>query len=310
MANWMYREPLAFFELQLRKLLLFWDVREIPNNVSLEGEGRCSGTIGVLRMCGFEYWLPICGLAGLLLTAFCFKVRDVRLWWLAGFITIYWGSIALFYNLSRFRAPVFPVLAVAAALLARRRIRCRKIFRIAILLFSLFVCVSLYDCYRLCEPAIMRAVRPAGTTVLPAIGRSDCDLLDHGPFTFGAWSEVKLVPGTAIGKKFTVSGRGSVIWKLYSDAPNTITVKDKNTRLFTFQLVSGENSVTLEDQQLGDSGFEVIYVSGNVFAMRDFQRDYGRSSLNGKSFPAEWVTRCRFPLDKKQLSGYTKQCNN
>lgn len=310
MANWMCREPLAFFELQMRKLLLFWDAREIPNNVSLEGEGRTSAVIRTLRLCGFEYLLPICGLAGLMLAAACFKLRDVRFLWLTGFIVIYWGSIALFYNLSRFRAPVFPVLAVAAALLLRKRTKCSKIVKLAVLLFSLFVCVSLYDCYRLCEPAIMRVVRPAGTVVLPEIGKSDCDMLDHGPFTFGAWGEVKLDTGTAVGKKFSASGRGSAIWKLFSDAPNTITLKDKSGRLFTFQLARGENSVTLEDQQLGNNGFEVVYVSGNVFAMRDFQRDYGRSSLNGKIFPAEWVTRCRFPLDKKQLSGYTKQCNH
>ncbi|MBS1372372.1 MAG: hypothetical protein HPZ91_20715, partial [Lentisphaeria bacterium] len=42
MFEWVCREPGAFFELQFRKLLLFWDYREIPNNVSLYGEGESS----------------------------------------------------------------------------------------------------------------------------------------------------------------------------------------------------------------------------------------------------------------------------
>ncbi len=307
MANWMCREPLAFFELQFRKLLLFWDAREIPNNVSLEGEGRTSGVISAMRSCGLEYPLIICGLAGLLLAAGCFKLRDVRLWWLCGFIVIYWGSIALFYNLSRFRAPVLPVLAVAAALLVRRRIKWRSICKIAALLFALFICVFAYDNYRLCEPAIMRVVRPQGTIVPPAIGQNKCDILDHGPYTFGLWGEVKLDSGVTVGKKFCASGKGEVIWKIFSDAANTITIRDNTGKLFTFQLVRGENSITLNAQDLSDTGFETVYVSGNVFAMRDFQRDYSRSSLNGKTFPAEWVARCRFVLDKKQLESYTKQ---
>ena len=307
MANWMCREPLAFFELQFRKLLLFWDAREIPNNVAFEGEGRTSSVISAMRSCQLEYPLIICGLAGLLLAAGCFRLRDVRLWWLCGFIVIYWGSIALFYNLSRFRAPVLPVLAVSAALLVRRRIKRRGIYKIAALLFALFICVFAYDNYRLCEPEIMRFVRPAGTTVPPAIGQDKCDVLDHGPYTFGLWSEVRLVPGTRVGKKFCASGKGDVIWKIFSDGENTLTVRELSGELSTFQLVRGENSVTLSAQELSETGFEVIYASGNIFAMRDFQRDYSRSTLNGKTFPAEWVTRCRFVLDKKQLESYTKQ---
>jgi hypothetical protein len=120
MFNWMCREPLAFFELQARKLLLFWDVREIPNNVSLAGDGKHSSVLAMLKYCGGEHLLLICGLAGLLLLGCTFKVRDFRLWWLGGFIVIYWFSIALFYNLSRFRAPILPVLAVAAAVLLRK----------------------------------------------------------------------------------------------------------------------------------------------------------------------------------------------
>ena len=42
--RWAEQEPLAFAELQFRKLLLFWDWRDIPNNVALYGEGEVPGS--------------------------------------------------------------------------------------------------------------------------------------------------------------------------------------------------------------------------------------------------------------------------
>ena len=44
MWNWFCQEPLAFCELQFRKMLLFWDRREIPNNIAVEHQGLKSPT--------------------------------------------------------------------------------------------------------------------------------------------------------------------------------------------------------------------------------------------------------------------------
>ena len=306
MFNWLCREPLAFFELQFRKALLFWDAREIPNNVSLASDGTLSSLLMLLKKCGFEYYLIICGLAGLFLLGAAFKIRDVRFWWLGGFIAVYWFSIALFYNLSRFRAPILPVLAVAGALLLRRRMRGRKLHRIAALLFSVLVCCFIYDSYRHAEPSIMRVVRPSGTIVPPSIGCKEYDVLDHGPVTFGAWSEVELKNNDVLEKRFAFSGKAKVIWKIYSLYPGSMTVQCGAGKIYDIPLKNGENSFEFDVNDAAECKITVIYVPAKVFAVCDYQRSYSRSSYNGKLLSAEWVARCRMPLDKNANVGYTK----
>ena len=307
MFNWMCREPLAFFELQFRKLLLFWDVREIPNNVSLAGDGKHSALLMFLKNCGLEYPLIICGFAGLLLLPLCFKIRDVRLWWLGGFIVIYWASIALFYNLSRFRAPVLPVLAVAGALLLRKRINGRPVHRAAALLFAVLICVFAYDSYRLCEPYIMRVVRPAGTIVPPAIGGTESDVLDHGPITFGDWGEVPLKAGDTLSKEFAVSGQGKVLWKIFAAVPGCLAVRTGEGETVAAELNTGENTLCIPVSDVRKSSFTVLYVPEKAFAVCDHQRDYSRSRFNGGLLSAEWVARCRLALDKNGKLRYNKR---
>lgn len=306
MFNWMCREPLAFFELQFRKILLFWDAREIPNNVSLASDGRTSSLLTFLRNCGFEYLLIICGLAGLLIIPLCARIRDARFWWLGGFIVIYWGSIALFYNLSRFRAPILPVLAVAGALLLRRRKRGRRAHIAAALLFSLFICVFAYDTYRSFEPQIMRFIRPDGTIVPPAIGYFESDVLDHGPITFGGWGEIPLKEGDILQKEFSVSGKGKVLWKIFSASEGYMAYDCGSGKIDTFELKAGENTLELSVSDVKNSGFTVVCVPEKVFAVCDYQRDYARSRFNGKVLPSEWVARCRLPLDKEMKKRYNK----
>lgn len=306
MFNWMCREPLAFFELQFRKALFFWDAREVPNNVSLAGDGTTSSVLMLLKNCGFEYFLIIGGFAGVLMLFCCFKLKDARLWWLGGFIVIYWGSIALFYNLSRFRAPILPVLAVAASLLLRRRIKGRAIHRIAALLGSVFICCLACDSYRQLEPAIMRVVRPSGTIVPPSVGKTEYDILDHGPVTFGAWSETELKNGDVLEKNFSVSGKAKVIWKFYSMNPTCMTVRTCSGETHDIALVSGENSFEFTVPDAAKCSITVLYAPEKVFAAYDYQRDYSRSRYNGKTLPAEWVTRCRKALDKETNAGYTQ----
>ena len=76
MLDFLRREPAAFLELQFRKILLFWESGEIPNNVSMYGEGRQStvlacdlpGRSGVLLVCvlaGMIAFLPVLNVGGL-----------------------------------------------------------------------------------------------------------------------------------------------------------------------------------------------------------------------------------------------------
>lgn len=306
MINFLCREPLAFMELQLRKLLLFWDAREIPNNVSLSGDGAASNILMLLKNCGFEYYLTVCGIAGLLLLGCAFKINDVRLWWLGGFITVYWFSIALFYNLSRFRAPVLAVLAVAGSLLLRRRIKGKMLHRICALLFGVLIACFMYDSYRRIEPEIMRIVRPSGTIVPPAIGNTESDILDHGPITFGSWSEIELKNGDILEKRFAFGGKATVIWKIFSMYPGCMTIQSNSGKSYDFMLKKGENSIEFEVPDASKFSISMICVPSKVFAVCDYQRDYSRSFYNGKILSAEWVTRCRLVLDKNINVGYTK----
>ncbi|MBN1865076.1 MAG: glycosyltransferase family 39 protein [Victivallales bacterium] len=47
---WVTREPAAFAELQWRKLLLFWDRREIPNNIAIEHQGLMSPLLQIFGL--------------------------------------------------------------------------------------------------------------------------------------------------------------------------------------------------------------------------------------------------------------------
>ena len=100
MLAWLLRSPGDFLELQFRKLLLFWDHREIPNNVSLYGEGEHSIILRLLVV-GRSGALLTLGIAALLLGLgrLC-RRREPELCFLYGFILLYWAAIAVFYNLS------------------------------------------------------------------------------------------------------------------------------------------------------------------------------------------------------------------
>ena len=111
MLDFLKREPAAFLELQFRKVLLFWTGDEIPNNVSLYGEGDASQILS-LAIPGRSFVLLPLVLAGMLV--FLPRIRQKRWLWLYGLVVIYWGATALFYDLSRFRAPILPAAFIFA----------------------------------------------------------------------------------------------------------------------------------------------------------------------------------------------------
>jgi 4-amino-4-deoxy-L-arabinose transferase-like glycosyltransferase len=152
--KWFADEPLAFCELQFRKMILFWDYREIPNNLAIETQGIKSDT---LRTIGF---LPIqtlhrangnyhflrynlvpmsliiltLGLAGVMAAIFRLSGKGIKNittkiykylpeYILIYFITAYWLGTAFFYILARFRVPIIPLLAVSGSIFLCRAYR-------------------------------------------------------------------------------------------------------------------------------------------------------------------------------------------
>ncbi len=202
--RWFREEPLIFLEQQFRKLLLFWDRYEIPNNVYIGSHVRHSsilrapllpwGVIGTL------------GLAGLLLAAWSRRRARLLLTWL---LVANWLSVSAFYLLARFRIASLPLLAIAGAgAIALAWRQCRRADhrqqRLAVLLlvflfsgYCVFAAAGLYQ--EICVPAFFRHARPNGL-VLRAPGETV--IYDHAPLC----SKITIlgVPpeGLAITKRF------------------------------------------------------------------------------------------------------------
>jgi Tfp pilus assembly protein PilF len=107
---WIREAPGAATALFLRKVALFWQAFEIPNNEDYY----------FFRRYSFLFrgpWLLAFGaVAPLALAGFVHAATQRRFpWLLAGFVGLYSVSIALFFVCGRFRAPMTPLLCVPAA---------------------------------------------------------------------------------------------------------------------------------------------------------------------------------------------------
>ncbi len=288
MWNWFRREPAAFLELQFRKALLFWDGREIPNNVSLYGEGRASIVIRVSEQVNILIALAV---AGALLMTERLRRGEGGIWLLYGFVVVYWLSIAMFYDLSRFRAPILPLAAVFAGgvayFLPKRNGWRFDLFVVAALLAGLFVSKFAYEFYRgTCERAVMRLVRPDGTKIAGRDGK--IWIFDHGPQTFGGWNGIAAKPGMKLEKRFIGGTGGEARLKVFADRPGLFLTHCGGTTL-----KQGENDVELRVGKAPDGwfAFEIIEAPPGTMLVLDLQRDYGRTRINGEKAPGELVIR-------------------
>ena len=283
--QWAKEEPLAFGEHQFRKLLLFWDWREIPNNVSFaDGAGIAPA---LFWSTGIILTLGLAGILGTLYRAFI--RRRLALLWLAYVVLGYWAATAAFYNLSRFRAPVLPLLAVFAGLFvvgmcARfKRNGLAGVWRgAAVFVLSAFVVYFGFDTYRTFDPAVMRAVRPHGVRV-------DNMYLDSGPLTYGLWEDRALVRGDIYVKTFAApEAVGEVEITFYAARPGLIRLKvDGNERG-----VRATPGVFMERFPVSGNSVEIEVIEpGGASLVFDLGRDYGRTVKNGAPVNAELVAR-------------------
>lgn len=313
MFDWMCREPAAFFELQFRKLLLFWDYREIPNNVSLYGEGEASRILQVLVF-GRSGLLLALALAGIVVLLPRLRLRDsLPVWLLFYFIAAYWGATALFYILSRFRAPILPLAAVAGGAFAGWMIRrwksapqARKqtlLLGGGALVAAFWLTTSGYEFYRQqCEAAVMRLVRPAGTRLDLGDGKSAW--FDYGPLTFGGWQELPLEPGMMLEKRFPISpARAELEWTLLTVTPGRLAVKiNGEDQLFDLDR-PGFSKVRMPVSCTdGTVRVDLLAVSGEQRLICDAQRNYHRSRWNGRPLDGEWIMRL-YPLPEEEAGG-------
>ena len=221
------------------------------------------------------------------------NARQKRRAYLYGFVLLYWGAIAVFYILSRFRAPILPLTAVFAGafisvlfLKWKKWERQQKALALLALASGIFFTAGAYDHYAdNLEPALMRLCRPSGTLVGEGV-------LDNGPFTCGAWTPAELQAGTRLTKRFAFPGKtGKVKWQIFS--PDGWLIFKVNGREYSRQLTSqGSNIVEFEAPAAFE--IEIIAAPEKCAAVFDRRRNYGRSSLNGEKIAAEWVMRFTF----------------
>jgi len=299
--NYFIEEPAAYLELTFRKLLLFWDYREIPNNVSLAGEGTTAAILSLSIPVGV---LLVLGLAGM----FIMLKKLRRGAYLALYITVifYWGATAAFYNLSRFRAPILPVMAVfagifAALLYSKSQKKDWKFIRtygaLAIVGAVFFSCVA-FEFYRnYVECAAIRVVRPQGTHLELPDGRTVW--FYHGPRTFGNWQGVETTPGAVLSVKFpavknNANSPKELEFSVQSQRPGGLKVAVEGTVVdIYFTAVQYKKlTVKLPESFSGDTvNLQVMENSAGAFFIADLQRDYGASKVNNVPLPGELVMR-------------------
>ncbi len=178
--HWAWREPGAFLELEARKLLLFWDKTEIPNNIAYEREGAYSRLLPWMLPWSV---LGTLGAAGLLLLLKRHRLHHAALIWMA---VIYWLATSAFYLLARFRVGFLPLLCLLAAyaLQAAWRVRGLPARRAGVALafcIAILLVLFAYGTYgSLAAAPLYNYLRPNG---LALSFQDEAVVYDHGPFS-------------------------------------------------------------------------------------------------------------------------------
>ncbi|MDD5697314.1 MAG: glycosyltransferase family 39 protein [Victivallaceae bacterium] len=302
--QWFRAEPLAVIELNYRKFLLFWDYRELPNNISLESALKQSSILNYGGLC-LTAFLIVPALAGLYVLIWrSLKKRDLKLLLLMYFILAYAFATAMFYILARFRAPVIPLLAILGGIFVNRVWRVckndrRQLYIPYIIAFctSTFICFAAYETYREnYEAAVIREVRPNGVRV--QMGKDKMMYLDNGPQTFGGWTQVLFNPGSALKKEFKICGipkNAAVeleLMLLFAEAGEaTLRINGELKQFTTARPGAVKQTFPVSLPADGTVRISLISASCPVGYLVDTQRNYGRSQENNRPIKGEIVCR-------------------
>ncbi len=309
--EWFKEEPAAYLELTFRKALLFWDYHEIPNNISMAGEGSHSSFLTYLGIVptGLLLVLALGGIIGTIISL-CHKSNKWLILLPLYMVVAYWGATTLFYMLARFRVPSLPLLAVFAGIfpiwfLELRKKKSQEAYMCGgiALVASVFICIVAYDFYRgKMEPPMMRWARPNGVHMKLNDGRMM--YLDNGPMTLGGWQLFPLTPQVAVTKKFAVDPKNSYKFAeleltLFSEYPGRIQVS-VNGQVHEFVFAKPDRITQYIPLPKPADTVELKLLSRyeGVFCNVDFQRNYGRTLVGGQVLDGELV--CRLFLFNEQ----------
>lgn len=325
--QWMRQEPLAFLELEARSLLLFWDHVEIPNNVSIDVNGKESRLLNLPLLFPWAI-LGTLAFTGALLT---WKTRNPQRLSALWLLLVFWGATSAFYLLARFRIGALPLVCLFAAAALQQlwtrfrenrstptpRNRSRLTWAVGALFLGFYVVNLAHDTYCDCAmPAVFRALRPAGLALdFP----KEKVIYDHGPLAFGGTLFSAVPPkGITIAKTFqvpkdfrsamprqqTILLRVSLpgippfppLASLQIDNATIATRPtwfiDRSAQWLRFDFTapvteSPTYSVCLSSPPM---------LKDWAFAL-DFQRDYHRTRLDGETIPAEAVMELVLPKE-------------
>lgn len=291
--DYLFSEPLAYLELTLRKVLFFYDSKDVPNNVNIAIQG---GPLLNNNIFGWVGWILILSIGGILYNLKrIFKERDFGTLILISNIIFYGLSISMFYNLARFRAPILPSMAVAGGIFAVQFYEkckakdCKKV--IIALCGGIFIALALAPAYCSYEKYIMRLVRPQGTHITAKSGQQA--VFDYGPVNFGGQSIMAVKEGDIVEKTFAgvpADAKGFLIINpcLFERVLIEINGKrmywtNRNTKSLNIPCQLKNNKVS----------FKLLRIDAaqGAFMLFDNQRDYRRSLLNGENINGEWQMR-------------------
>ncbi|MGI5923281.1 MAG: glycosyltransferase family 39 protein [Lentisphaeria bacterium] len=321
--RWGLSEPHMFCELKWRALLLFWDRREIPNNISIDHEGRQSVLLRLPVLLPFAL-ISALTLLGLMLL---WRRRSGKRYFLFYLVAVYCLSTVLFYILARFRIGGLPLFCVVAggainAVFAWRRhlqglsgdSRRQQILAFALkVVIALFLSCGAFSFWQSSvEPAFMRRFRPNGLLVeFP-----DTTLLyDHGPLSVGGLSSLgvpegglrlekslalpaslhSLAPDTRIAWRLPIVSAPNTAWHcVLSHAGQQQQVSPKGLRKdrFLTWLEVELPQLAVDEHGLAHFTLDITATADSLAIGIDKLRDYGRSRFlqsDGKALyvPAE-----------------------
>jgi hypothetical protein len=231
------------------------------------------------------------------------KKRDMKVLLLMYFILSYCFATMAFYILSRFRAPLIPLLAILGAIFINHVYRiCKRdrkqLYIPYIIAFSIssMVCFLAYDTYRRdYEIDVMKQVRPNGV-IVPMDKKTM--YLDNGPQTFGGWEAVPFAPGLKFKKEFKINDfskddKAELGFDLIFEAPGEVEllVNGESKRIISSHPGRVRKNISIQLPSTGTINIKIVSSNCPVWFFVDTQRNYGRSEFYGKKINGEIVCR-------------------
>ena len=316
--DWSLKSPGSFIEFQGRKFLLFWDADEIPNNISMDESKKKSDFLETIPL------IPTSLILTLAIGAFflCLK-ESMRRRTLMVFLLmpiLYALAAAAFYILARFRLPAVGLLCIQGGLCTplllaayqKKDMRKLILYRIAPVFLAGVLVYNAYPAYsNYYEPAMMRFLRPDGVRLDWASGQTA--IFDHGPDLPKPWQIMPLKPGMTIEKRLVIPpelqnkpGKAYLELRCIIQYANNGKLRLNGDNLLEYNLGIPPNkpfmfwTIAFQlDKIPADGIFRITMEEGNsapgqeLGLFIDMRRDYGRTYVDGKSFPGEAVIRLK-----------------